>query len=85
MSPTEDRGRDFLERPNDGARMLDLKGRQIRTVEDGHGATVMSAKGEKSGVIADSHIRRPSVIIPIDVVEVSREGGQNENLGAWRR
>jgi len=85
MSPTDDWSRDFFKRADNGSRMLYLKDRQIRTVVDGDRMIVMDAKRKKSSVVASSHVRRPGVEVTVHIVDVTREGGKNKDLGTRNR
>ena len=62
-----------------------MEGRNIGAVEDGERLTVVSGKSEKSRVVARRNVSRRRVIIPIDVVLVSRKGGKDKNLGTEER
>ena len=62
-----------------------MEGRNIGAVEDGKRLTVVSGESEKSRVVALRNVSRRRVIIPIDVVPVSRKGGKDKNLGTGER
>ena len=62
-----------------------MEGRNIGAVEDGERLTVVSGESEKSRVVALRNVSRRRVIIPIDVVLVSRKGGKDKNLGTGER
>ncbi len=65
--------------------MRNLEGRNIGAVEDGERLTVVSGESEKSRVVALQNVSRRRVIIPIDVVFVSRKGGKDKHLGTGER
>ncbi len=58
-----------------------LKGRKIRTVEDGDGMAIMIGEGEEGRKVPLSGIGRRGIVVAIHLVDIPRKGGEHENLG----
>ena len=58
--------------------MFDLKCRQVGTVVDGDGMTIVGAEGDESSKVAGRHICQRGIIVTIDIVDVSREGEKDK-------
>jgi hypothetical protein len=85
MTPNLNRRRDFREGSNNGRSMFDLKCHQVGTVVDGDGMTIVGAEGDESSEVAGRHICQRGIIVTIDIVDVSREGGKDIDLNAGSR
>ncbi len=58
-----------------------LKGRKIRTVEDGDGMAIMIGKVEEGHEVALSGIGRRGIVVAIHLIDIPWKGGEHENLG----
>jgi hypothetical protein len=85
VTPPKEGWRDLREGSNDRRRIRSLKGRDVRTMDDGNGITIVGGEAEKSRVIPLSDIRRGGVIIPIHVVGVPTKRGKNKYHGTSER
>ncbi len=85
VAPPKKGWRDLREGSNDRRRIRSLKGRDVWTMDDGNGVTIVGGEAEKSRVIPLSDIRRGGVIIPIHVVGVPTKRGKNKYLGTSER
>jgi len=85
VAPPKKGWRDLREGSNDRRRIRSLKGRDVRTMDDGNGITIVGGEAEKSRVIPLSDIRRGGVIIPIHFVGVPTKRGKNKYLGTSER
>jgi len=65
--------------------MFDLKCRQVGTVVDGDGMTIVGAEGDESSEVAGRHICQRGIIVMIDIVDVSREGEKDKDPNAGSR